>query len=136
MDMPVLKTLLAAQDKAFRSALGVFTKQVNEKIQALQSSVSEVTRSLEFTQREVDDLNREVKQHETEDIQNKEVIKKLNEDLKTSGQIIQDLEDRCNYQEDYNRRNNLQIIGLEERPDGETWEQTAVRVSKLLRGQT
>ena len=87
--MPVLKTLLAAQNQAFRNAPEVFTKQVNEKIQALQSSVSEVTRSLEFTQKEVDDLKREVKQHETEDIQNKEVIKKLNEDLKANGKIIQ-----------------------------------------------
>ena len=56
----------------------------------------------------------------------------MNKDLKASGQIIQDLEDRCNYQEDYNHHNNLQIFGIEGRPDGETWEQTAVRVSKLL----
>ena len=56
----------------------------------------------------------------------------MNEDLKASGQIIQDLEDKCNYQEDYNHHNNLQIFSIEERSDGETWEQTAVWVSKLL----
>ena len=28
--------------------------------------------------------------------------------------LIKDLEARANYQEDYNRRNNLQITGLEE----------------------
>ncbi|MPC35113.1 hypothetical protein E2C01_028527 [Portunus trituberculatus] len=42
------------------------------------------------------------------------------------------LEWRCNWQEDYSRRLNLQIIGFDEQHGGETWEQTTIRVSKLL----
>ncbi|KAK4309590.1 hypothetical protein Pmani_018787 [Petrolisthes manimaculis] len=42
-----------------------------------------------------------------------------------------ELEQRQNYQEDYNRRNNIRITGLQEQP-GETWEETAITVSKLL----
>ena len=46
--------------------------------------------------------------------------------------MIKELGDRANYQEDYNRRNNLQITGVEEQAEGETWEQTAIIVNKLL----
>lgn len=45
---------------------------------------------------------------------------------------IKALEDRCNYQEDYSRRNNLRVSGVAERPGGETWEQTAVLVKSLF----
>ena len=41
------------------------------------------------------------------------------------------MEERCNYNEDHSRRNNLRIVGGEEQHD-ETWEQTAIQVSKLL----
>uniref|UniRef100_A0A0P4WMU7 Uncharacterized protein n=1 Tax=Scylla olivacea TaxID=85551 RepID=A0A0P4WMU7_SCYOL len=37
----------------------------------------------------------------------------------------------CNYQEDHSRRNNLQIIAIQENQD-ETWEQAATEVAKLL----
>ena len=46
--------------------------------------------------------------------------------------MIKELENRANYQEDYNRWNNLQITGVEEQAEGETWEQTAIIVNKLL----
>ena len=42
-----------------------------------------------------------------------------------------DLQEKYIYQEDYNRRKNLQIIGIEEQSN-ETWEQTANLVSKIL----
>ncbi|KAK4324820.1 hypothetical protein Pmani_004561 [Petrolisthes manimaculis] len=42
-----------------------------------------------------------------------------------------ELEQRQNYQENYNRRNNIRITGLQEQPS-KTWEETAITVSKLL----
>ncbi|MPD01322.1 hypothetical protein E2C01_096842 [Portunus trituberculatus] len=45
---------------------------------------------------------------------------------------VEDSEQRMNYQEDYNRRNNIRTSGLNESPNGETWEQTANLVSTLL----
>lgn len=58
----------------------------------------------------------------SEDKQSKMAIAKLNENI------------GCNYQEDYSRRNNLQIIGIREQP-GETWEKRAIQVSKILEGK-
>ncbi|KAK3875768.1 hypothetical protein Pcinc_019407 [Petrolisthes cinctipes] len=101
-------------------------------IKALQSTIKEVTQSLEFTQQEVDQLKQQVVKLEAEKTENKEVANGMKEDLQASKKLVMGLEERCNHQEDHSRRNNLQIVGLEERPEGETWEQTAVLVSKLL----
>ena len=106
--------------------------QINGKIQALESTVSDLTVSLEYTQKEVKDLETEVERLEREKENSKEVINTLTKDIQATTKSTKDLEDRCNYQEDYNRRNNLQIIGLEELQGDETWEQTAKQVSKLL----
>ena len=45
---------------------------------------------------------------------------------------IYDLLQRLNYQEDYSRRNNLHISGLEKTRNNETWELTSTLVSKLF----
>lgn len=59
-----------------------------------------------------------MKQHEGENMHTKKVIKKLNEGLQVSEKLIKDrIEDRYSYQIDQNRRNNLKIIGLEERSE-------------------
>lgn len=44
---------------------------------------------------------------------------------------MQTFEGRCNWQEDYSCRPNLQFIGLDEQHGGETWELTTIRISKL-----
>lgn len=59
-------------------------------------------------------------------------IEKLNEQIDTYNTKIKELEDRLNYQEDYSRRNNVRISGVEERGASETWEQTAAAVTSLL----
>lgn len=132
MDAAVLKTLLDSQNQAFQGAIEVFMKQVNENVRSLQSTIGELRTSLEFTQKDLEDMKQELKKHQEEKKNDQEIIKKLSEDLQSRKKIINELEERVNYQEDYSRRNNLQIIGLEERQGGETWEQTAVQVTKLL----
>ena len=94
--------------------------------------MSELTSSLEFTQREVDDLKFKAKEHEKERKDAAKTIEKLTEQVESSNMKIKELEDRTNYQEDYSRRNNLRISGVEEREPSETWEQTAVAVTSLL----
>lgn len=131
MDATVLKECLASQDQAYRGFVEVHMKQVDEKLRAMQSTISDLTRSLEFTQQEVEDLKQKVKQQDHEIKSRKEANEELIANLQTSKKEIKELQDRSNYQEDYNRRNNLQFLGMEERP-GETWEQSAVQVTKLL----
>lgn len=131
VDIDVLKTLLDCQDKAYKGALELFLKQVNDQVKSCETSVKDLTRSLEFTQNEVDELRGVVNQlkQDKEDAKNK--IKSLTDDLQAKNDKIKELEEKSIYQEDYNRRNNLQIFGLAEEPR-ETWEKTAEEVSKLL----
>ena len=58
-----------------------FLNQIDEKIQAI---VPELTRSPEFTQREVKDLKQQLKLYEHEKMKDNVMIKKLNQDLQTS----------------------------------------------------
>lgn len=132
MDLTVLKTLLTAQDQAYKSALELFMNQVNKKTEKLESTVSELTRSLEFTQAQVEEYRSEMKQLKREKETDQARITELTEDLRESRQLVTDLEEKCVYLDDYSRRKNLHISGLEEPRDQETWEQTAKKVSSLL----
>lgn len=132
MDSALMKTMLESQERAFKTALDVVVKQMNDQIYKLEGKISDLTSSLEFTQREVDDLKHNAKDYDKEKQDAKVKIEKLNEQIDTYNTKIKELEDRLNYQEDYSRRNNVRISGVEERGASETWEQTAAAVTSLL----
>lgn len=131
MDSSTFKLLLEAQERAYKSALDVVVRQLNDQVTKLDKKVAELTTSLEFTQREVDDLKSNAKEHEKEKKEDRSTIDTLNQRLQSSHLKIKELEEKVTYQEDYSRRKNLRISGLEERGD-ETWEQTAAAVTSLL----
>lgn len=124
MDLEAIKVLLEAQDKTLRTALDIIVDQLKSRIQDAETTISDLTRSLEYTQAEVKDLQSEIR-----------ALKKDESESKTTITALQtrneELEKRANYQEDYNRRNNLRITGIQEQA-GETWEETANTVSRLL----
>ena len=64
MDATILKTMLDSQERAFNSALEIVLKQMNDQINKLEGKVLDLTTSLEFTQRKVDDLQSKAKEHE------------------------------------------------------------------------
>lgn len=64
MDATILKTMLDSQERAFNSALEIVLKQMNDQINKLEGKVLDLTTSLEFTHREVDDLKSKAKEHE------------------------------------------------------------------------
>lgn len=132
MDSTLLKALLDSQERAYKAALDVVVQQLNDQISKLDSKANDLIRSLEFTQREVDDLKATIKDQVKEKTEDKIKIENLNDQLSSSNNKIKELEDRINQQEDYSRRNNIRISGMQEVDDGETWEQTAVRVTSLI----
>lgn len=81
---------------------------------------------MNFFQAEISDLEAEVKALQKSDREHKTIIDSLKP-------RIEDLEQRSNYQEDYNRRNNIRISGMMESPNGETWEQTGEQVPTLFK---
>lgn len=126
-----LKMMMESQERAYKSALDVVVKQMSDQMNKLENKVSDLTASLEFTQNEVDELKAKLKDHDKERKDDKEKINKLTQQVESSGLKIKDLEEKVIYQEDYSRRKNLRISGLEEQRD-ETWEQTSAAVTSLL----
>lgn len=124
MDLEAIKVLLEAQDRAFKTALDIVVEQLQARLQAAETKSEDLVKSLEFTQAEVSDLLFELKVLQKSDSEQKGIINTLK--LR-----IEELERRSNYQEDYNRRNNLRFTGIQEK-QGETWEETAVTVTKIL----
>ena len=125
MDSNTLKVLLDSHNQAYRSALDIVVDQFKSRITLMETTISDLTRSLEFTQAEVADLKGELKTLRKSDCEKQATI----EDQKVR---VEELVQRTNYQEDYSRRNNLRISGMKELLNGETWEQTARQVITLL----
>ncbi|KAK3886519.1 hypothetical protein Pcinc_009389 [Petrolisthes cinctipes] len=124
MDIEAIKVFLEAQDRAFKSAMDIVVEQLTSRIQAAEKRTEDVVKSLEFTQAEMSDLLNEVKVLRRSDSENQGTINVLKLQ-------IEELTRRSNYQEDYNRRSNLRFTGIQEH-HCETWEETAVTVTKLI----
>lgn len=125
MDSATITKLLESQERAYKNAMDIIVKNLTEKIGKLDATVSDLTASLEFSQNEIDSLKSTIKTHEAENLASKKTIDKLTQQIK-------DMEDRMNYQEDYSRRNNIRISGVQELNSEQTWEQTAAVVTSLL----
>ena len=123
-----VKLALEIQQKAYRDLLEVVQSPLNKKIKHLETANMELTVSLQFTQKDMDELKLTcAKQSEKIDTLEKEIFgmknKKYDEEM--------EMTKRLNYQEDYSRRNNLSIDGVEESP-GENWEVTQHKVQRLI----
>ena len=101
--------------------MGVMVKHLTERIQTLESTVSNLIASLEFSQREIDELKNAIKEHDKENLANKKTIDTLTHHIDSSQQQIRSMEERLNYQDDYSRRNNIRINDVAESSREETW---------------
>lgn len=66
MDLSTIKVMLETQEGAYKSALDMVVKQLTDHINKLDNKVSDLVTSLEFNQREFDDLKSNAKEHEKE----------------------------------------------------------------------
>ena len=127
-----MKAMMETNERAFKTALDIVVKQMNDQINKLEGKVSDLTTSLEFSQREVEDLKANTKEYEKEKKEDRMKLEKLKEHFEASNVKIKQLEDRLNYQEDMSRRKHIRFSGIEEREGGERCEQVAVTVTSLL----
>lgn len=124
MDKETFKVLLETQERTQRNAMDLVVKAFQERTKALEETAQELTKSLDFAHAEILDLKRDMKL-----LQKADTEKQVNIEVLQS--TVVELQQSMNYQEDYNRRNNIRITGHQEQP-GETWEQTLTSVTKLL----
>lgn len=135
MDTALIKTMLESQERAYLTAINAVTEQMNLQIQQLESGVSDLVTSLEFTQQELDEMKAQNKVCDEEIKKAKQGGINLSAQADSSYEKIKVLEAKANFQEDYGRRKNVRISGLKERVANETWEQTATSVATLLQNK-
>lgn len=116
MDSTLLKSMLEPQERVYKAAMEMLVKQLNNPIkQLLEGKVSDLATSLEFPQREDDGRRSQSKAHE-EDMEGAKIkIDNLTEQIELSNKKIKEPEERINYQDNYGRRKNVRVSGMEKR---------------------
>ncbi|MPC61363.1 hypothetical protein E2C01_055433 [Portunus trituberculatus] len=94
MDLDAVKLLLEANLRAFQSAIDVVIDQLKGRIQITEGIITDLIKSLEFSQSEIVDLKNQVKV-----LQNSNTEKQV--EINSLKATIVELEQRVNYQEDY-----------------------------------
>ena len=126
--LAIVKELLEAQDRAYRTTLQLLMDDMKQEIRNLRKDVEDVKLSLQFSQGEID-----AQKQQSEDTNAKyehledrlKFVESNMEDCYNLEKQCDDLEDKNEYLENMSRRNNVKIIGLNEDTGNEkTWEDT------------
>lgn len=123
-----VKLMLEIQLKAYKDSTQMLLNDLMERLRQVESRNKELVHSLEFTQKEVDTLK-------SGNTVLREELNMLKKDMSKQAEVqvkVDKLMEKMNYQEDYSRRNNLRVDGLEEQAN-ETWEVTQDKVQRLIR---
>ena len=137
----ILSEKFKEQEQSLLKIISANAKIQNEKIDSIKNKLNDVQsriirleekerefqESLEFTQ---DIMDKKIETH-------KEQLEKKMEDIENNGMAVhmtkvKELEEDLRRLEDRNRRNNLRVDGVREN-EGESWNETEIKVKKLLR---
>ena len=119
-----LNELLEIQSKAYKEATQMLFESLNNRVDELVKTVIELQHSLEFSQAELKETNDNLTKSCNE-------LKDCKAKLKEYEVKIEKLEVKVDSLEDYSRRNNVRIDGIEE-PPNETSEILHVKVKKIF----
>ena len=119
-----IKDLMESQQNAFKLCMETLFLPLSQKVDEQATLIIELRRSLEFTQSEFQDAKKDL-------LSSKSQITKLETVNLEQSNTISELEKQLSNIEDHSRRVNVRIDGIAESPK-ETWEQTYVKVKKLL----
>ena len=119
-----VKEMMSIQLTAFKEASSVLFQSSSIRIEEQNKLIYELKQSLEFTQRELQDVKADVTRLKTENVE-----LKRNTDRDTS--TIERLQKHVAGLEDYSRRKNIRVEGIQENPK-ENWQQTQEKVQKMI----
>ena len=120
----IVKEELAAHEKIIKVLINSNLKATNERLDKIAAEMGELSKSLEFTQSQLDEELGNVKKDITK-LENsaKSIEKDLLDADDVSAKLVE-LEDRS-------RRNNLRIHGVRETPN-ETWKTCEEKIQEVL----
>ncbi|XP_066285802.1 protein unc-13 homolog C-like [Branchiostoma lanceolatum] len=108
VSLSIVKELLELQERNFKSFLDTIVESTHKRMDNLIREVQEIKDSLHFTQKETDDTNSTLRDHEHH------------------------VKNKADYLENQSRRNNILIDGVPDAWD-ETWSQCEQKVESVMK---
>ena len=121
--LATLKQMLSIQESTLKSIFESFIVSVNHRVDDLVKTVAEVKLSLEYTQRDVDDLGQMAAK-----------LKDAEEEIGTLQTELRTQDSKLEYLENQSRRNNIRVSGIPESPN-ETWDVAETKVKQAIQEQ-
>lgn len=119
------KDLITQQENSFKGFVQMINDSNNKRYDDLSREMQEVKRSLEFSQREVDELKATLKYVTTD------AVKHLQSNIEALQADNKHWLDKMEYLENQSRRNNIVIDGIPESPD-ESWADSEKKFRGIL----
>ena len=121
-----MKELISTQERAFRQTVEMFATNMKEDINSIRKTVDDLKCSLNFSQRDIDDIKFKLYKAEEKVFNAEEAIFSTKRD-------IDELYDQQEYLENHSRRNNIKVLGIQESEGGETWEESEKLVKDAIK---
>lgn len=118
--LEMVKDLLQVQENSFNSHLKLLMNDFNSRLDAITREMHEMKVSLEYSQKDIDEIKGKTRD-----------IDALNEMFSKLRKQIEELENKLDYLENQNRRNNIRISGIKE-DRGESWDITEKKVKDMF----
>ena len=96
-----------------------------------KKNITEVVKSLEFSQAEIEDLKSKMETDRRERIALEKKLQLLTEENNHLKKKVEELEDRTDSLDDQHRQINLRFSGIQE-AEGENWEQSQQKLGRIL----
>ena len=123
------QSIVDGQLKAFQACMQACMEANNkcfdDFVRVTISDISELKASLQFTQKELQEVKLSVNVNNDGNTAADKLLAKLMEDIKR-------VDDAADYMENQSRRNNLRVDGIKEKP-GETWQETETALRQVVR---
>ena len=123
--------LLDVQRKIFNDVIDRLQQEIKSNRDETSEKMVELVKSLEYSQAEIEDLKKKTETISREKLDYERKIVALTEENKSFKKKLEELEDRTDYLDDQRRQVNLRFSGILEN-EGETWQQTQNKVSKII----
>ena len=120
-----IKDMMDIQLTAFKEASTVLFQLSNSRIEEQTKLIYDFKNSLEFTQKELQDLKSEVLNLRSENAQ-------LKKNAENDNLLVNKLQQQVANLEDYSRRKNIRVEGISDSPK-ENWQQTQSKVQQIIK---
>ena len=116
--------LLQQQESNFKTVVDILVNNVNKRIDQLTKETQELKCSLQFSQRDIEDLTKNNERIELES-------KSARTDIKTMCETMIKITDKADYLEGQSKRNNVVVDGIPE-TQNESWKETEDKVRSVI----